>query len=159
MKADEMRQVFPAAFPWDGIWLGLIPVIVMVVASAVSGPSLALLAFPVLAGIVFVIVSSRSVVYELEGRSLSYGSMQGQDVRTIKCRKITIQSFKRRSLYQNGFVYIGEAVVNGTKSILYSTKSAGEVVQLEYKGCFFIVSPRDPDAFVRAIEAAQHSPI
>jgi hypothetical protein len=167
-KVDEIvEQVFPAAFPRDGIRRMLPSLFIMfawslfVSISAKSLSSFFLFAalFTLFDAIVFA-SEYRSEKYRINQYTLRFGGFFDREIFEIKhitCKKIMIESV-RYANYRSWFTYCGAAKVNGKDVYIHSTRIRGEVIQIEYKGRFLIISPEDPDGFLQAITAAQQSP-
>jgi hypothetical protein len=167
-KADEIvEQVFPAAFPWDGIRRMLPSLFVMFAWSlfvSISAKSLSTFflfaaLFTLFDAIVFA-SEYRSEKYRIDQYTLRFGGFFDREIFEIKyisCKKIVIESV-RYANHRSWFIYCGAAKVNGKGVYIHSTRIRGEVIQIEYKGRFLIISPEDPDGFLQAIEAARQSP-
>jgi Bacterial PH domain len=165
-KADEIvEQVFPAAFPWDGIRRMTPSLFAMFAWSLIvagKSPSAFFLgaAFFTLFDVIVFASEYRSEKYRMDQYTLRFGGFFDREIFEIKqitCKKIMIESV-RYANYKSWFIYYGAAKVNGKNVYIHSTRIRGEVVQIEYKGRFLIISPKDPDGFLQAIEAVQQAP-
>lgn len=98
--------------------------------------------------------------YKIQDQILAFGGMFDREVFEIKkinCTKVLINSV-RYPFSRSWAVYYGKANVNGNDVYIHSTRIRGEVIQIEYKGRFLIISPEDTDGFLQAITAVQQSP-
>jgi hypothetical protein len=167
-----VEQVFPAAFPWDGIrrmtpWF-LAMFFWNFIVSMPSSPDGFNFFFYIFADLMFfsfftggIFLGYWSENYKIKDQLLSFGGMFDREVFEIKkinCTKILINTVQYPIFSRSWAVYYGAAKVNGKGVYIHSTRIRGEVIQIEYKGRFLIISPADPDGFLQAIEANQQSP-
>jgi hypothetical protein len=170
---NDSRQVFPTAFPWPVAGVGVLSTLPMILFMLFSDEWFFKLVGPIfyicVLWFIFVwtfLFSQTEYVLEHDQLQIGRGLHAEQlNVHEIRYEKFEVKHIKFLSpitvgWYSNGqrYFFTGQAVADGKHVIVCVNKRRGTFVRIHHGQRTYLISPRNPDALIAAIEKQQKSP-